>query len=116
LEMGFPGSREVVSGAAIRLKYITGQEIGILCRKRWFIAILDEPVFGNIFDSKSQRRVSGTRRNDAADVTRERLGIGQSPEVSWKFRGQTEQCVGEMIFCVHKPQYAARDPSFGYNI
>jgi hypothetical protein len=89
--MGFPGPREVVSGAAIRLKYITGQEIGILCRKRWFIAILDGPVFGNIFDSKSQRRVSGTRRNDAADVTRERLGIGQSPEVSWKVRGQTEQ-------------------------
>ena len=26
------------------------------------------------------------------------------------------QCVGEMIFCVHEPQYAARDPSFGYDI
>jgi hypothetical protein len=26
------------------------------------------------------------------------------------------QCVGEMIFCVHEPQYAAQDPSFGYNI
>jgi hypothetical protein len=28
--------------------------------------------------------------------------------------GVISQCVGEMIFCV--PQYAARDPSFGYNI
>jgi hypothetical protein len=26
------------------------------------------------------------------------------------------QRVGEMIFCVHEPQYAAQDPSFGYNI
>jgi hypothetical protein len=26
------------------------------------------------------------------------------------------QCVGEMIFCVHEPQYAGQDPSFGYNI
>jgi hypothetical protein len=28
----------------------------------------------------------------------------------------TPQCVGEMIFCVHEPQYAAQDPWFGYNI
>jgi hypothetical protein len=31
----------VVSGAAIRLKYITGDEIRILYRKRCFIAVLD---------------------------------------------------------------------------
>jgi hypothetical protein len=43
--MGFPGPRELVSGAAIRLKYITGDEIGILCRKRWFVAILDRGPF-----------------------------------------------------------------------
>jgi Universal stress protein family len=30
--------------------------------------------------------------------------------------GTDGQCVGEMIFCVHEPQYAAQDPSFGYNI
>ena len=30
--------------------------------------------------------------------------------------GVTPQCVGEMIFCVNEPQYAAQDPSFGYNI
>jgi hypothetical protein len=31
-------------------------------------------------------------------------------------KGTDGQCVGEMIFCVHEPQYAAQDPSFGYNI
>jgi hypothetical protein len=30
--------------------------------------------------------------------------------------GVISQCVGEMIFCVHEPQYAAQDASFGYNI
>src|SRR5580692_6942363 len=38
----FPGFRELVSGAALRLKYSTGDELRILCRKRCFIAILDE--------------------------------------------------------------------------
>jgi hypothetical protein len=30
--------------------------------------------------------------------------------------GVVSQCVGEMISCAHEPQYAAQDPSFGYNI
>jgi hypothetical protein len=46
LEMGYPGARELVSGAAIRLEYISGDEIRILCRKRCFIAILDGPFSG----------------------------------------------------------------------
>jgi hypothetical protein len=32
----------MVSGAALRLKYSTGDELRILCRKRCFLAILDE--------------------------------------------------------------------------
>jgi dihydrodipicolinate synthase/N-acetylneuraminate lyase len=31
-------------------------------------------------------------------------------------KGAHGQCVGEMIFCVLEPQYAAQDPWFGHNI
>ena len=58
------------------------------------------------------------RAGTVADVelyTRERKGplssngIGQNTATRY-------ECVGEMIFCVHEPQYVAQDPSFGYNI
>jgi REP element-mobilizing transposase RayT len=49
-----------------------------------------------------------------------RAGSRRSPWTShtWgpryrRDKGTDGQCVREMIFCVHEPQYVARDPSFG---
>jgi hypothetical protein len=42
--MGFPGfpGEELVSGAAFRQEYTTGDELRFLCRKRYLVAILVE--------------------------------------------------------------------------
>jgi hypothetical protein len=53
------------------------------------------------------------RRPDTT-VRAKRVMSANSPRN--KTEGNRYQCVGEMIFCVHEPQYAAKDPSFGYNI
>jgi hypothetical protein len=44
-------------------------------------------------------------------ISRRNMGYVRSPLL-----GNRYECVGEMIFCVHEPQYAVQDPSFGYNI
>ena len=50
LEMGFPGSRELVSGAAIRLKYITGDEIRFFAESAGLLRFLMGP-FGPVVPS-----------------------------------------------------------------